>query len=98
MFKSAPPPSLDRRRRYHLSQMGRALWDVLPMLVGTFPFGILYGLMARDAELTFWQSQGISLIVFAGSAQFLAITLLSAGSAIGTCAIELHRVKCFTVL
>lgn len=53
--------------------------DMLPMLLGAIPFGIIFGSLAGAAGLTPWQTIGMSLLVFAGSAQFIAISLLGAG-------------------
>lgn len=53
--------------------------DMVPMLLGAIPFGIIFGSLAGAAGLTPWQTIGMSLLVFAGSAQFIAISLLGAG-------------------
>ena len=47
----------------------------LPLLVGVFPFGLIYGLLAIRAGIGPAAAQGMSSIVFAGSAQFLAAQL-----------------------
>lgn len=54
--------------------------DMLPMLLGAMPFGIIFGGLAGAAGLSPWQTLGMSLLVFAGSAQFIAISLLGAGT------------------
>ncbi|WP_137818435.1 AzlC family ABC transporter permease [Pseudomonas sp. 2FG] len=54
--------------------------DSIPMIVGVVPFGIIYGTLASVAGLTLWQALGMSLLVYAGSAQFIAISLLGAGT------------------
>ncbi|WP_192983098.1 AzlC family ABC transporter permease [Pseudomonas sp. EggHat1] len=56
--------------------------DMLPMLLGAIPFGIIFGSLAGAAGLDPWQTQGMSVLVFAGSAQFIAISLLSGGAGI----------------
>ena len=48
--------------------------DMLPMLLGAIPFGIIFGSLAGAAGLDVWQTLGMSALVFAGSAQFIAIT------------------------
>ena len=53
--------------------------DILPLIVGTVPFGIIFGTLSIGAGLSAWQTMGMSLLVFAGSAQFIAVTLLSGG-------------------
>lgn len=53
---------------------------MLPMLLGAMPFGIIYGSLAGAAGLSAWQTVGMSVLVFAGSAQFIAISLLGGGA------------------
>ncbi len=47
----------------------------LPILLGVIPFGMIYGALALDAGLTTIQTQAMSVIVFAGSAQFIMAQL-----------------------
>jgi 4-azaleucine resistance transporter AzlC len=47
-----------------------------PLLVGVFPFGMIYGAAALRAGLTPALAQSMSSIVFAGSAQFLTAQLI----------------------
>ncbi|MGV8844125.1 MAG: AzlC family ABC transporter permease [Pseudomonas sp.] len=54
--------------------------DSLPLIVGILPFGLIYGALASAAGLSLGQAVGMSLLVYAGSAQFIAISLLSSGS------------------
>lgn len=54
--------------------------DTLPILVGVAPFGMIYGVLAIKAGLAAGVAQAMSLIVFAGSAQFLIVQLLSAAT------------------
>jgi predicted branched-subunit amino acid permease len=49
----------------------------LPILVGVFPFGMIYGVLAMGAGLSPVVAQAMSAIVFAGSAQFLAVQLIA---------------------
>ncbi len=53
--------------------------DILPLIVGGIPFGIIFGTLAIGAGLSGWQAMGMSALVFAGSAQFIAITLITGG-------------------
>jgi predicted branched-subunit amino acid permease len=52
----------------------------LPILVGVFPFGMIYGVLALEAGLTPEQSQAMSAIVFAGSAQIVLTQLVQLGT------------------
>jgi 4-azaleucine resistance transporter AzlC len=47
-----------------------------PLLVGVFPFGMIYGALALDAGLSRMASQMMSSIMFAGSAQFVTAQLV----------------------
>jgi len=56
--------------------------DTLPLMIGTLPFAIIYGTAAVAAGLPAWIAVGMSVIVFAGSAQFIAVSLVGAGAAL----------------
>ena len=47
-----------------------------PLLVGVFPFGLIYGALALNAGLSTAAGQLMSSIVFAGSAQFVTTQLV----------------------
>lgn len=53
--------------------------DSVPLVVGVIPFGITCGIMALAAGLTSGEAILMSIFVFAGAAQFIAITMLGAG-------------------
>ncbi|HKI53537.1 MAG TPA: AzlC family ABC transporter permease [Anaerolineales bacterium] len=48
----------------------------IPLLIGVFPFGMIYGALALNAGLSKSASQMMSSIVFAGSAQFVTAQLV----------------------
>ncbi len=52
----------------------------LPILLGTAPFGMIYGIAAVEAGLPPAVALGMSAIVFAGSAQFIAAQLFAGGA------------------
>lgn len=52
----------------------------LPILFGVMPFGMIYGLLALDAGLSAQQTQAMSVIVFAGSAQFIMAQLFQSAT------------------
>jgi 4-azaleucine resistance transporter AzlC len=47
-----------------------------PLLIGVFPFGMIYGALAMNAGLSKPASQMMSSIVFAGSSQFVTTQLV----------------------
>jgi 4-azaleucine resistance transporter AzlC len=49
----------------------------LPILLGVIPFGMIYGVLALQAGLPVSAAQAMSAVVFAGSAQFMSVQLVS---------------------
>jgi len=64
-----------------MNEARKTFWDGVraefPLLVGVFPFGMIYGALALNAGLSTSASQMMSSIVFAGSAQFITAKLVS---------------------
>jgi 4-azaleucine resistance transporter AzlC len=62
-----------------MSEFGKEFWNGVraefPLLVGVFPFGMIYGALALNAGLSALASQLMSAIVFAGSSQFVTAQL-----------------------
>lgn len=56
--------------------------DTVPMLVGAVPFGIVYGTLAVSSGLSVGATLAMSLLVFAGSAQFVAASLVASGTSL----------------
>ncbi|RFO95862.1 branched-chain amino acid ABC transporter permease [Rhodoferax lacus] len=52
------------------------------MLVGAAPFGVIFGTLAIASGLPVWLALGMSLLVFGGSSQFVAVSLLGSGTAV----------------
>jgi 4-azaleucine resistance transporter AzlC len=48
----------------------------IPLLIGVFPFGMIYGALALNAGLSTVEAQMMSSMVFAGSAQFITTQLV----------------------
>ncbi|MDW6005065.1 AzlC family ABC transporter permease [Vibrio mangrovi] len=53
---------------------------MMPLSVAVLPWGLLAGSFAVDSGLTFTESQALSAIVFAGSAQLVATGMIKAGA------------------
>ncbi len=49
----------------------------LPILLGVVPFGVIFGALARSAGIPPVEAQGFSILIFAGSAQFIAAGLVA---------------------
>ncbi len=63
-----------------MNQTIRSFWAGVraesPLLVGVFPFGLIYGALALGAGLSPAAAQMMSSIIFAGSSQFVAVQLI----------------------
>ena len=51
--------------------------DTLPMVIGAAPFGEIFGTLVAAGPLAAWQGQLMSLSVYAGSSQFIALGLVA---------------------
>jgi 4-azaleucine resistance transporter AzlC len=56
--------------------------DMIPLLVAAAPFGTVYGALAISQGMSEWLVMAMSLFVFAGASQFIAITLLASSTLI----------------
>jgi 4-azaleucine resistance transporter AzlC len=63
-----------------MSEARKTFWDGVraefPILIGVFPFGMIYGALALNSGLSKLSSQMMSSIIFAGSAQFVTAQLV----------------------
>jgi len=57
--------------------------SIVPLVIGATPFGMLFGALAISVGIAPWAVMGLSLIVFAGSSQFVAAGLVGQGASIG---------------
>lgn len=63
-----------------MTEQSRQFWAgvraEIPLLIGVFPFGLIYGALALNAGLSPAAAQMMSWIVFAGSSQFITTQLV----------------------
>ena len=62
-----------------LKQGAAAAW---PICLGYFPIGLALGVLAQQAGLPWWSVALMSLLVFAGSAQFICVAMLETKASI----------------
>ncbi|MFP4329258.1 MAG: AzlC family ABC transporter permease [Alkalispirochaetaceae bacterium] len=60
---------------------GRGLRSALPIAIGYVPVAVAFGILGKGAGLSLPPVVGMSLLVFAGAAQFMALSLLASGVA-----------------
>jgi 4-azaleucine resistance transporter AzlC len=68
------------RRSTPRAQLWAGARDTFPLLVGAAPFGLIYGALAVTSGLSPAATAAMSAFVFAGSAQFIAVGLVAAGT------------------
>ena len=63
-----------------LPSVARGARQALPIVLGYAPIGMAYGLLAQQARLGMGVTLGLSLFVFAGASQFMAVSMLQSGA------------------
>ncbi len=53
-----------------------------PICLGYFPIGLALGVLAQQAEIPVWAVGMMSILVFAGSAQFICVAMLASGASV----------------
>jgi 4-azaleucine resistance transporter AzlC len=66
----APPPG----------RFGAGVRDALPVVLGYLAIGLAFGVVARTAGLSVLEATLMSVVLYAGSSQFIAVGLLAAGA------------------
>jgi predicted branched-subunit amino acid permease len=61
------------------SERNRIVRQALSIALAVTPFGLAFGLTARNAGLSLTEAMGFSSLVFTGSAQFAAVSVLAEG-------------------
>jgi 4-azaleucine resistance transporter AzlC len=69
-------------RSVRRAQFWAGVRDTFPLLVGAAPFGLIYGALAVTSGLSPAATAAMSAFVFAGSAQFISVGLVAAGTPI----------------
>ncbi|HWI41324.1 MAG TPA: AzlC family ABC transporter permease [Verrucomicrobiae bacterium] len=66
------------RRLSVLREGAAAAW---PVCLGYMPIGLALGVLGQKAGLEPWQVGAMSVVVFAGSSQFIAVAMIASGAA-----------------
>ncbi len=82
MMSSISLTSIDKTSNGKLFMQGTLA--MVPLSIAVIPWGLLAGSFAIEAGLTVWESQALSAILFAGSAQLVATGMLKAGASLAT--------------
>lgn len=73
---------LPMNEKKELQQMRFAVKQTIPVMMGYLFLGIAFGLMLQNAGYHFLWAFAISLFVYAGSMQFVMVSLLSGGASL----------------
>ncbi|MBQ2120512.1 MAG: AzlC family ABC transporter permease, partial [Peptococcaceae bacterium] len=71
-------PSGQTRKAQYLTGMRAGI----PVILGFVPVGIAYAIMARQAGFSVLETCGMSLAVFAGASQMMAVGMYAQGASI----------------
>jgi 4-azaleucine resistance transporter AzlC len=58
----------------------KGMRDALPVVLGSVPIGMAHGLLTQQAGFAVEVPLFLSIFVFAGSSQFIAVSMLQAGA------------------
>jgi predicted branched-subunit amino acid permease len=61
------------------SEFKRGIKAALPIVFGYLPVGMAFGVLARQAGLNPIEAGSMSLLVYAGASQFIAVEMISKG-------------------
>ncbi len=65
----------------------------LPVAMGYLPAGIAFGVLAQVAGIPVWATIMLSVVLYAGAAQYACLPMLSAGLAIGNIATNIAAIN-----
>lgn len=68
-------------KKLAFKQGAAAAW---PICLGYFPIGLALGVLAQKAGLPWWAVAMMSVLVFAGSAQFICVAMLAAEASVAS--------------
>jgi len=69
-------------KKFNDSSLKAGSKDALPIILGYLPIGLAYGMLAVNKGLTPLQTTAMSVFVFAGSSQLVAIEMIAAEAAV----------------
>ena len=74
------PPEQTQPQQTRSAEFWAGVRTTIPLGVGALPFAIIFGATALNVGLSTAGALGMSALVFAGSAQFIAVELLGSGA------------------
>lgn len=68
------------RQRGKVAEFGAGTRDVLPIVVGAVPFGVLFGALAAQADFSVTNTLLMSLLVYSGTIQLIGLNMITAAT------------------
>ena len=84
--------SLHQQHRAHYN-WAEGLKKSLPVAMGYLPAGIAFGVLAQVAGVPIWATIMLSVVLYAGAAQYACLPMLSAGLPIGNMATNIAAIN-----
>jgi 4-azaleucine resistance transporter AzlC len=81
--------NIDAAEKRETGGLSSGMVAALPIALGYFPIAFAFGVAATGAGLSGWEAAALSLIIYAGASQFLALALLTSGAALPVAAFTL---------
>lgn len=66
--------------RSKAAEFGAGSRDVLPIVIGAVPFGVLFGALAAQADFSVTNTILMSLVVYSGTIQLIGVNMITAGT------------------
>ena len=63
-----------------LKILAKGIFDVSPLMIPVFPFGIIYGVIGMELGIGPYMTLGLSIIIFGGASQIVLLQLFSGGA------------------
>lgn len=73
---------MEKSNSYQSSALTSGVTAAWPICLGYLPIGLALGVLAQQAGLPWWAVAMMSILVFAGSAQFICVAMLAAGASV----------------
>ncbi|MCL2010113.1 MAG: AzlC family ABC transporter permease [Synergistaceae bacterium] len=70
---------MQKGARKTAASVEKGVRQAFPIVLGYAPIGTAYGLLAQQAGLGLWATLGMSIFVFAGASQFMAVSMIQSG-------------------
>ncbi|MGH3875429.1 MAG: AzlC family ABC transporter permease [Actinophytocola sp.] len=68
------------RQRTRMAEFGAGTRDVVPIVIGAVPFGVLFGALAAQADFSATNTLLMSLIVYSGTIQLIGLNMIAAAT------------------